>query len=126
MIAQYQEITFSDDDFVNPEDWIIEEKSERNQKEEKGWYLFHDHGFCLCVVWADCLQDALDIAADNDKLDCFLVPMEDYSNYNADDLMCCGNDCRWFDLESLGFCRLPNFPMSIVAQFVAEFPQTVH
>lgn len=70
MQAKYNEIAFTDADVVNPDDFIP--LGESNPHKVRPW-LFHDHGFVIAVVFADCLQDALDIAADAGKLDRFQI-----------------------------------------------------
>ena len=36
-------------------------------------WLLHDHGFTVCAVFATSLQDALDIAVDENKMDRYLI-----------------------------------------------------
>ena len=66
MSATINEIDFTDDDVVNPDDYIP--RGESNPHKVRPW-LLHDHGFCLCVVFAESLQDAFDEAVDAGKLD---------------------------------------------------------
>lgn len=49
-------------------------------------FILHDAGFVVAVVFAEHLQDALDIAADNGRLDRFQVSeseMGDYAEYHT-------------------------------------------
>ena len=64
------ELTFTDSDVIDLDSFIAD--GEYNPHNVRPW-LLHDHGFALAVVFADCLQDALDIAADNGKLDRFQI-----------------------------------------------------
>ena len=83
--------------------------------------MLHDHGFVLAVVFADCLQDALDIAVDNDKLDRFQVTDNEMSDYpDEEGLSFLGNASEPFDIESLGAIELPNPKFSFVALFNAS------
>ena len=75
----------------------------------------------LAVVFADCLQDALDIAADNGKLDRFRVTEEDAADYPDDEgLTFLGNASEAFDIESRGVEELPNPRFSFVALLSAQ------
>ena len=117
MNTTFQQIQFSDADVVDPENWIPE--GEFNPHNVRPW-LLHDHGFVLAVVFADCLQDAIDAAVDADKLDCYQVAERDLSDYPEEEgLSFLGNACEPFDIESLGAIELPNPPMSFVALFSA-------
>lgn len=73
MKCKFREIAFSDRDVVNLDNWIP--AGGYNPHNVRPW-LLHDHGFVLCVVFADCLEDALDEAADENKLDRFLIDVE--------------------------------------------------
>lgn len=132
-------IKFTDTDIVNPDDMIP--AGESNPHNVHG-FLFHDHGFAIAVAFADCLQDALDIAADADKLKCYAIDVEsserdDYLTPNVADIAAgfdaecpeyvfdgipywwkvepafLGNASDPFDIESLGVIELPAPTMSI-------------
>lgn len=110
-IVKFQslEFSFTDEDVIELD--AFEFQGENNYQKNRMW-LLHDHGFTLCVVMAESLQDALDIAADNDKLDRFLVKedqAEDYGAdiYNSDELAYLGNASEPFDIQSLGYVELP-------------------
>jgi hypothetical protein len=119
--AQYKEIRFTDDDIVDIDEWIPE--GEYNPHNVRPW-LLHDHGFVLAVVFADCLQDALDIAVDNNKLDNFMVSYDELeSDYTQDtdgeyigvDYL--GNASEPFDIQNVSAIELPNAKMSFCKLF---------
>ena len=114
MQAEFNQIKFSDDDVVNKDDFIP--AGEYNPHNVRPW-LLHDHGFTVAVVFADCLQDALDIAADENKLDGFQVDEKDMADYGPDEDGICrlGNAGEPFDIQTLDAIELPNPPFSFVA-----------
>ena len=114
--TKYDEITFSDSDVVNPEDFVPSGEVNVHGVHP---FLFHDHGFVLAVVFASDLQDALDIAADDDRLDRYFVgDVTDYGpeGEGLDYLGLGGNP---YDIEGMGVVELPNPPFSFVALFRA-------
>ena len=109
------EFRFSDEDICNPDDFIP--GGEYNPHNVRGW-LLHDHGFTVCVVFADSLQDAIDEAVDADKMDRYLVTADqadDYGGdiYNSDSLAYLGNASEPFDIETLGYVEFAPPAMSI-------------
>lgn len=70
MESEYQQIKFTDSDVVNKDDYIPAGESNYHNVRP---FLLHDAGFVLAVVFADCLQDAIDIAVDAGKLDRFQI-----------------------------------------------------
>lgn len=100
----YKEIKFTDADIVNYDDFIA--KGEYNPHNVRP-FLLHDHGFVVAVVFADCLQDALDAAADADKLDRYLVSGDDYHEEIEDSYTYLGNASEPFDIEGLDAIELP-------------------
>ena len=135
--AIYCGVKFSDNDILNPEDYIPADQY--NPHARVPW-LLHDHGFTLCVVFADTLQDALDEAADgridgDSPLARFRVNMDleedelsldvswqDYGDTPeeaADNEALCylGNRSEMYDLENVKILQLPNPKASFVAQF---------
>lgn len=71
---------------------------------------------------AESLQDALDIAVGNDKLDHYLVTQEqaeDYGGdiYNCDSLAYLGNASEPFDIETLGYVEFPLPKRSLTALY---------
>ena len=127
MESQFNEIKFTDDDVIEIDDWIP--SGEYNPHNVRPW-LLHDNGFVLCIVFASSLQDALDIAVDESKLDRFQVSEEDLkADYTFDTdsdgnrdyhgIAYLGNACESFDIESLGYIELPNPKRSWCATFNA-------
>ncbi len=78
MHATFNDIRFTDADVINADAYIP--KGDYNPSNVRP-FLLHDHGFVLAVVFADCLQDALDIAADAGKLDRYRVADADRADY---------------------------------------------
>ncbi len=117
MNAAFNQISFSDFDVVNPDNFIP--AGEYNPHRVRPW-LLHDHGFVVAVVFSDCLQDALDEAADAGRLDRFAVSETDMKDYpDEEGLAFLGNACERFDIENLGAFELPNPAFSFVALFNA-------
>lgn len=116
--SSFAEITFSDSDIVNMDDYIP--AGEYNPHNVRP-FLLHDHGFVVAIVFADSLQDALDIAVDGDKMDRYMIDQKDLSDYgdDGDGITYLGNASEPFDIESLGAIELPNPPFSFVALFNA-------
>jgi hypothetical protein len=124
-------LSFTDDDVVNKDDFIP--KGEYNPHKVHP-FVIHDHGFVVCVVFASHLQDALDIAVDNHKLDDFLIeeewntpgtkglPAADYPTLgteNEEGIARLGNASEPFDIEALDVVELDNPPFSFVALYNA-------
>ena len=106
MITTTNQIKWSDEDVVNVRDFIP--AGEYNPHNVRPW-LLHDHGFTIAVVFADCLQDAIDIAIDEDKMDRFLIQESDMGDYTDEEgISYLGNASEPFDIESLGFVELSN------------------
>lgn len=144
LTAKYKEIAFTDQDVVNPGDFIPND--EYNPHKVHAW-LIHDHGFVLAVVFADCPLNALDIAADAGKLDHFKIDLTDKNDRNdylstevppgfdpgepefvdseginywwKDEPTFPGNAGEPFDLDLVDCVSLPNPPFSFVALFNA-------
>ncbi len=79
------------------------------------------------MVFADCLQDALDIVADEGRLERFLLADEDWGDYDGpedDRVSYLGNNGHPYDIEALGVVELPNPPVSFVAIFNAQEGET--
>ena len=120
--AVYRLVQFTDSDVVNGDHFIP--RGEFNPHNVRPW-LLHDHGFTLAVVFADCLQDALDIAADAGALDRYQVTQEDQADYPDDEaLTFLGNACGPFDIDTLGVHELPIPQGSFCAQYAADYPHT--
>ena len=119
-MPKFQEITFSASDIVNPEDWIAE--GEYNPHNVRA-FLLHDHGFAVAVAFGDCLQDAIDAAVDEGKLDRYQISAEELDDYTEDAISYLGNACEPFDIESLGAIELPNAPRPTYAEaFATKYP----
>lgn len=74
-MSKFREISFTDADVVNLDNWIP--SGEYNPHNVRPW-LLHDGGFVLAVVFASSLQEALDEAVDENKLDRFKIDVTDY------------------------------------------------
>ena len=81
-MSKFREITFTDADVVNLDNWIP--AGEFNPHNVRPW-LLHDGGFVLCVVFADCLQDAMYEAVDADRFGRYKIDVE--SEYEREDYM---------------------------------------
>lgn len=134
--STYHEVKFTDKDIVNPDDFCPagEDNAHRRPSGTRPW-LIHDHGFVVCVVFASNMQDALDEAVDNHKLDAFLIdeeyntpgtkgrPASDYPTIgteNEEGITRLGNASEPFDIESLSVIELPNPKFSFCAMFNAS------
>lgn len=116
--AQFNQITFTDADVVNKDDYIP--AGEYNPHNVHP-FLIHDHGFTVAVVFVGSLQDALDEAADAGKLDSFQVSDDDLADYGPDEegISRLGNASESFDIQALDAVELPNPPFSFIALFNA-------
>lgn len=118
VILSNHEFDIKDSDIVNPDDYDCTENI----------YLLHDHGFVLCIVNADNESDALDIAADEGKLDRFMVDDKEVNEiseeeFNSRGYSSIGNDCLIHDLESVGIIQLPNLELSYTATLKQHLSQ---
>src|SRR5437868_3912834 len=119
MTATHEGIRWTDEDVVNADAFMPQ--GHYNPHRVRPW-LLHDHGFVLAVVFADCLQDAIDIAVDADKLDRYMVTAADLDGYMDDSgqehgITYLGNAGEPFDIDTLGVVELPNPPFSFAALF---------
>jgi len=118
MESVFGQIKFTDADVANKHDYIP--AGEYNPHNIHP-FLLHDHGFVVAVVFASHLQDALDIAVDENKLDGFMIAPDDMADYPDDEgIAFLGNASEPFDIESLGAIELPNPPFSFCALFNAN------
>ena len=100
--AELNGVKFQDSDVINPEDYCLDENKQM-------FWIFHDHGFVLCVVIAEhpafTNSDALDAAVDSDKLNRYQIDEKDYAEYgvNTDNptCSCLGNAGVPFDIVLL-------------------------
>ena len=110
------EFQFSDDDVVNADEYDF-----NNGRKEARMFFLHDHGFCVAVVFADDLGEALDLAADDDKLDRYAVSEDERGDYPADEgIDFLGNYGHPFDIQSMGVIELPVPKMSVAALFMSS------
>ncbi len=117
MTGKYREITFSDDDVVNPDDFIP--RGEYNPYNVRP-FLLHDHGFPVAIVFGEDLGDALDIAVDAGKMGRYAIIPANVENYHDDEgISFLGNASEPFDIESLGVEELPIPARSWVSQYNA-------
>jgi hypothetical protein len=110
MTYKYQvenfDFQFSDTDIVNPDDCIPAGESNPHNVHA---FVLHDAGFVQAVVFADCLQDAIDEAVDAKKLEQFAIGDNEMADYTDDDgrLSYLGNYGRAFDIETLDAFEIP-------------------
>jgi hypothetical protein len=134
------ELSFTYDDVLDIENVLFE--GDYNCHKRHLW-LIHDHGFTICVVEADSLQDALDEAVDADKLDRFQIHPENESDRDDYMKMAAGYDpecpdyvdadgVKWwwkveparlgnagepFDIDTIGYVALPLPKRSVTRLF---------
>ena len=137
-MAEFNGVKFSDADIVNLDEFIPD--GEYNPHNVRP-FLLHDHGFVVCVVFADCLQNALDEAVDSwtddtestSVMQRYIIDVDDdgknaewrdYADNKADlfeseGVCALGNAGDPCDIEPLGIIELPTPKQSFVAQFEA-------
>lgn len=113
MQAEIHGVKFTDNDIVNVDDYAYSVYSEDDRLK---MFILHDCGFCLGVVFADNLDDALDIAADKGKLDSYAVEREDE---DRGDIIYAGNDCTPYDIEGVDYIQLPAPKFSVCTLLTA-------
>jgi hypothetical protein len=118
MDAELQGIKFTDADIANPDDFIP--AGAYNPHKVHG-FLLHDHGFTVAVVFASNLQDALDIAVDEGKMEAFQLVETDLGDYGPDGegISYLGNAGEPHDIESLSVLEFDPPPFSFVALYNA-------
>jgi hypothetical protein len=119
MTAEVQGIKFTDADIANPDDFIPAGAYNPHKIHP---FLLHDHGFTVAVVFASNLQDALDIAVDEDKMDRYLIGEAELADYgeDGDGIAYLGNAGEPFDIETLGVVEFDNPAFSFVALHNAD------
>lgn len=153
MQAKYNEITFTDADLINVDDFIPAGSYNPHRVRP---LLIHDAGFVVAVVFADSMQGALDAACDAGKLEPWLIDPRDQSD--REDYMvkgvppegvepaipeyihpdgskwwwkkgyeptCLGNVSEPHDIEGLEIVELPNPKFSFVALFNAYMQEAL-
>ncbi len=115
------EFSFVDSDVVNLEEFIAQGEYNPHDIHPS---LLHDHGFTVAVVFASNLQDALDTAVDEGKMDRYAITdADDYTEDDAEEFAYLGNAGEPFDIDTLGVVELDNPARSFAAQFNAEAPR---
>ena len=121
------EIKLCDSDIINPDEI---EYGDMNGRKGNSLFVLHDHGYVICAVWSGCLQDAIDEAVDNDKMERYLIDESDYGDYgvNTDEPSCTflGNDCKPHDIETLGYVELTAPVRSNCAEIEANTPKVLN
>jgi hypothetical protein len=108
-------VRWSHDDVINPDEllWDMEQRAER--KDPIGHlYVMHDHGFVVCVVYEESEQEAIEEAADQDKLDRWKVTDVDRGDYTGEQM----EELFWFDgdaydLEGMDIVELEVPPLDV-------------
>jgi hypothetical protein len=113
-ILHGQDWRYSDSQVVNPDDFIP--TGGFNPHNVRPWAIHNEFGL-LAIVYASCVQDALDEMVDANKLDSCLVSPADYAeaetNGTADEYARLGNASEPFDLTYIGCLELPNVQYGI-------------
>lgn len=120
--SEFKGITFNDSHVVEVDECIYE--GEYNPRHKRPW-LLHSNGQAICVVFADCLEDALDEAADEDKLTAFKIPDDvaaDAPDEVYDTYTHLGNGSDPYNIEGLEVTELPIPKRSFCAQFNESLP----
>lgn len=112
-------IKFKLSDIANPDEafsYYPEDKKPAFNPYNHHPFILHDAGFVVCVVFASNLQDALDEAVDQNKLDRFQVTETELKDYitgqdaegfdEYDGITHLGNASEPFDIESLGIVEM--------------------
>lgn len=97
-LFQHMPDRITDSDIINPDDW-----------EDNRCFLFHDHGFTLCVVFAPDLTEALDIAFDHKSkpLDRYRLSVDEENEIYPDFIDYLGNEGYPCDISCLSTIELP-------------------
>jgi hypothetical protein len=113
MHAEFNGVRFTDADVVGVDDWF-------SCQWLRPW-LIHDHGFVVCVVFAEKEEWAWDEAANRGKLKSFAVDPGCLADYTSeDDLLYIGDACSPHDVQALTIVELPMPKYSFVACFNKE------
>lgn len=120
--SEFNCIRFDDSHVVEADECIYQ--GDYNPRNVRPW-LIHAGGSAICVVFADCLNDALDEAADEEKLKGFKIPDDVAANAPDevyDTYTHLGNDSAPYNIDELEVIELPIPKRSFCAQF-NETPQ---
>lgn len=121
MEYEYNGQKLSDSLVVNPDDFIP--AGEFNPHNVRPW-LIEGYG-PIAIVFADCEQDALDEAADRDKLDGYLIPATELEEAEKEERVAyLGNASEPFDLTDIRIQELPIPAYSWLAMFKAHTEPT--
>ena len=119
MTATYQyqnfEYQITEDDIVGEDDFIPHGEYNPNNIHP---FILHDAGYVVAVVFAEHLQDALDIAVDNNALDRWQVSESELKDYKTiavseegypdyEGISYLGNASEPFDIEGLDVVEVP-------------------
>lgn len=116
MKAEYNGVSFTDEDIVNIDDCIY--AGEYNPHNVRPWRIFYG-SHTLAVVFADCEQDALDIAADAGKLVGFALTNEQAYERDGREPAYLGDASDAYDIDELSIEPLAIPKRSFVAEFMA-------
>lgn len=108
------EVEVDDSMVVNIEDYIP--AGEHNPYKVRPFIIGHEFG-AICIVFADCAQDTLDIAADNGNLDCFLIPTDrllEMNDKQEADVLYLGNESKAYNDDYMWMDELPNPKLSFI------------
>ena len=83
-------------------------------------YVAHDHGFVVGACFADHLQDALEILADEHCLDTFEIEFDDDYKEADERISYLGNYGKPYDIETLTIFEMaaPNFSITSLIIFL--------
>lgn len=116
--GQINGMKFKDEDVINWGDYHSPDGTVYN----KPWLIYNEYG-TLCIVFARCEQDALDEAADNDKLKGHLIDEDDKDydaeagTYHEEEVNYVGNNGKPCDMTNLNIIELPNPKLSLVGMY---------
>jgi len=106
-------VKITDSDLINKDDFLL--YMDGSNPHGVHPFVLHDHGFVICVVVAEHLQDALDEAFDAGKLDHFAITEDDMKDYDEDSggVAFLGNASTACDIEGVSVEELsmPEFSM---------------
>lgn len=113
------EVTISDSDVVEAREFIP--AGEYNPHNVRPFVAI-DHGYVVGIAFASCEQDALDVLADEGRLDRFKVNEKDMGDYGDEEEGICrlGNAGEPFDIESMWLEAIPNPSFSFCALVKAQ------
>jgi hypothetical protein len=118
MEYEYEGQKLTDDLVINPDNFIP--AGAFNPRNVRPWLIEGVYG-PVAIVFADCEQDALDEAVDQDMLDGYLIEAKDLEEAEKDETVTyLGNASEPFDISEIHIRELPNPRFSWVAMFAAS------